>query len=81
MKFEDNYHRATEAEIAELIALPGAPHVTFGCSHCGMVNWSAKNLALSPTGHYTGARNIFVIDWAKGECSCPASGLVCVTTD
>lgn len=81
MQFDKGWRLANAEEIAAMQAEPGAPHVSFGCTHCGMVNWSAKNLALSPSGRYTGARNIFVIDWSKGECSCPASGLVCVTRD
>ena len=78
MQFDNGWRQATVEEVAKLRDEPGAPHVTFGCSCCGMVNWSAKNLALSSGGQYTGARKIFVINWARGECSCPTSELRCV---
>lgn len=80
-KIGQGMRRASADEIAALRALEGAPHVTFGCMGCGMVNWSAKNLALSSGGQYNGARNIFVMDWKAGECECPAHMLRCVVNE
>ena len=72
---------ATAGEIRQMQAEPGAPHVKFGCTCCGMVNWTAKNLALGSDGSYTGARGIFVSDWNRGECVCPGNYLRAVMWD
>jgi hypothetical protein len=72
---DNGWRLATETEIQALRAEPGAPHVDFGCIGCGMVNWHAKNLAVSSGGHYNHARNIFVADWTRGECSCSPDAL------
>jgi len=68
---------AVADEIAALQALEGAPHVTFGCTECGMVNWSAKNLALSGDGCYNGMRNICNLG-DHFECDCASNLLRCV---
>ena len=81
MQFENGWRAATPKEILDLLAESGAPHVTFGCMGCGMVNWTAKNLALSPDGRYTAERNIFVMEWEKGECKCAAGLLRCVVKE
>lgn len=78
---DTGWRLATEAEIRDLLALPGAPHVMFGCTCCGMVNWSAKNIALDSSGRYNGQRNIFVDDWRRGECECPSSHLRAVVRE
>ena len=77
------YRKATEAEIAALQDEPGAPHVTFMCK-CGTDRtWSAKNIALSNAGGYSGARHIFYNHHESGgaECKCPARDLYCVVED
>lgn len=81
MQFDKGWRLANAEEIAALQEEPGAPHVTFGCTCCGMVNWSAKNIALSESGRYNGARKIFVSDWPRGECQCPPSALRCVVRE
>ena len=81
MEIGKGWHIATSEEIAALLAMDGAPHVLFGCTCCGLVNWSSKNLALSSDGRYTGARNIFVLDWKLGECACDPAALRCVEKD
>ena len=73
-----NYRVATLDEVAALAVEEGAPHVTFGCTSCGMVNWHAKNLALAANGGYSGQRSIFQLSWSKGECDCAPSFLRCV---
>ena len=78
---DTGWRLATKEEIREMQDLPGAPHVTFGCTCCGMVNWTAKNLALNSDGRYTGARNIFVSDWTRGECECPSTHLRAVVRE
>lgn len=80
-KIGAGFRVASKDEVAALAELEGAPHVTFGCTGCGLVNWSAKNLALTPQGGYSGARNIFVMDWNVGECSCAPILLRCVVNE
>lgn len=75
MQIEQGWRLGTSEEIAAARAEGGAPHVPFGCTNCGMVNWTAKNLALGDSGSYTGARNIFVMDWSRGECACQSHHL------
>lgn len=71
------YRKANEDEIKALRAEPNAPHVMFACQcgHGGL--WSAKNIALSSTGHYNGQRNIFYCGDIP-ECECPGDNIVCV---
>lgn len=78
---QDGWRIATTDEVERLAALDGAPHVTFGCAGCGLVNWSAKNLALTPQGGYSGSRGIFVLDWSKGECACAPILIRCVVRE
>lgn len=78
MQINNGWRVASVEEITALQAKDGAPHVVFGCTCCGMVNWSAKNLALANDGRYNGMRRIFVLDWNVGECSCASSSLRCV---
>lgn len=81
MQFDKGWRIANADEIAALQAEPGAPHVCFGCTACGMVNWSAKNIALGSDGCFTGARRIFVSDWSRGECQCPSNAIRCVVRE
>ena len=68
---------ATYDQVDVLRNEPGAPHVMFACIECGMAYWTAKNLALTPSGHYNGTRNIFFC--GKGtECSCNPARLRCI---
>lgn len=67
-----NVRLATPAEIAS--ARDSGHHVMIACTSCGDGLWSAKGLAISESGGYNGARNIF---WhgAGKECSCDPSAL------
>lgn len=71
-----HYREATAKEIADLQALPGAPHVLFGCI-CGKAAWSAKNLALTPVGGYAPVRTIFFLS-EDAECKCASTDLICI---
>lgn len=74
-------HRlATAKEVEAAQALPGAPHVTFGCTGCGKAGWSAKNIALADNGGYDGSRSIFWHGTGR-ECDCPSHMIRMVVDD
>lgn len=76
----ETFRAATQDEIKTLQDQSGAPHVMFACK-CGHTYWTAKNIALSDSGGYNGARNIFYSGWPKPECACPPSNLVCIVAE
>lgn len=54
-------------------------HIPMTCENHPTLRWSCKSIAVTPTGRYNGARNIFYNGDGESyppECDCPASALI-----
>ncbi len=73
-----NKYRAMSAQEIDT-AQNGFGKVSFAC-RCGETGWMTKAIAVSNTGGYTGARNIFYTPGnGRPECRCPPRDLFAVT--